>query len=497
MTVFTLQGSLAIRCKLAQRLVRGSHTAAVACAGRDRLFFYLSVGDQDFRGQHQRDDRRSVLECETGDLRWINHTGLDHVAEVTGLRVEAKVFILGFAHASYNQRALVPGVLGDLAHGLFKRALYDVHPNGLIVVELELLQGRQAAQKSGAPTGDYAFLNCPGCVHGVLDSSLFLFQLGLSRRTHLDDRNAADEFGQTLLQLFLVVVRCSLFDLRTKLFDSAFNRAALTGARDDCGVVFIYGHLLGAAQFFDFNVLELYAEILVDGLPTGENGNVLEHRLAAVAEARGFHSSALQCAAQLVHHQGGQGFSVDVLRNDQQRFAHLGHLFEQGQQVLHRADLFFVDQNADIFQDALHAFRIGDEIRRKVAAVELHALDYFKGCLHRLGFLNSDDAVFADLLHGFGDEVADLLVGVGADCAALRDHVALHLAGELLDLPHGNFNGLIDAALERHRVCARGNRSYTLTEDCLGQHGRGGGAVASHIRGLGRNLAHHLCTHVL
>src|SRR5713226_4874442 len=50
-------------------------------------------------------------------------------------------------------------------------------------------------------------------------------------------------------------------------------------------------------------------------------------------------------------------------------------------------------------------------------------------------------------------------------------------------------------SLERHWVRACGNRSYTLTEDCLGQHGRGGGAVASYIRGLGGNLPHHLGTH--
>jgi len=45
MTVFAPQGSLAIRCKLDPRLVRSSHTSAVASAGRDRPFFSLNVGD--------------------------------------------------------------------------------------------------------------------------------------------------------------------------------------------------------------------------------------------------------------------------------------------------------------------------------------------------------------------------------------------------------------------------------------------------------------------
>ena len=127
----------------------------------------------------------------------------------------------------------------------------------------------------------------------------------------------------------------------------------------------------------------------------------------------------------------------------------------------------------------------------------MHTFDHFERGLHRPRFLDGDDAVLADLLHGFGDDAADLLVVVGADCADLRDHVALHFAGEPLDLCHGGFHGLIDAALERHRTCARGNRAHPFAEDCLSQHGRRGGAVASHIGGFGRDLAHHLRAHVL
>src|SRR5437016_4725718 len=193
----------------------------------------------------------------------------------------------------------------------------------------------------------------------------------------------------------------------------------------------------------------------------------------------------------------GQGFALNILSNDQQRLAHFGRLFEQRQQIFHRADLLLVDQDVHVLEYALHALRVGHKVGREVSAVKLHALDYFEGGLHRFGFLDGDDAILADLLHGFGNDAAHLLVGVGTNGPYLRDHVALHLAGEPLDLSHGNFHGLVDAAFERHRARACGHRSYTLTEDCLGQHGRSGGAIASHIRRLGRNLAHHLCTHVL
>ena len=62
---------------------------------------------------------------------------------------------------------------------------------------------------------------------------------------------------------------------------------------------------------------------------------------------------------------------------------------------------------------------------------------------------------------------------------------------------HGNFHGFLNAALERHRACARGNGSHAFAEDGLRQHGRGGGAVAGNVGGLGSNLAHHLRAHVL
>src|SRR2546430_2310416 len=283
----------------------------------------------------------------------------------------------------------------------------------------------------------------------------------------------------------------------TELLDSALDLARLATARDDRGVILVDGHFLGLAQLLDLDILELDAQVLCDGLPTSENGNVFEHGLAAIAKARGFYRRALQCAAQLIHHQGRQGLALNILSDDQQRLAHFGHLFEQRQQILHRADLLLVDQDVHVLEYAFHALRVGHKIGREVAPIELHAFDHFEGGLHCFGFLDGDDAILADLLHRFGDDVAHLLVGVGTDGAHLRDHVALHLAGEPLDLCYGDFHGLIDAAFERHRARACGKRSYTLTEDCLCQHGRGGGAIASHIRDLGGNLAHHLSTHVL
>jgi hypothetical protein len=107
-----------------------------------------------------------------------------------------------------DQRAFAARVNGEtISYREFDRALYYVHPDHFIVVELQLFQSWQAAQKSTTAAGNDAFLyGCAGGVHGVLDASLLLLQLCLRCRAHLDYRNPTDELGKALLELFLVVV---------------------------------------------------------------------------------------------------------------------------------------------------------------------------------------------------------------------------------------------------------------------------------------------------
>jgi hypothetical protein len=67
----------------------------------------------------------------------------------------------------------------------------------------------------------------------------------------------------------------------------------------------------------------------------------------------------------------------------------------------------------------------------------------------------------------------------------------------LIALADDGLDGLVDAALERHRVCAGSHGLDALAVDRLGEHGCGGGAVAGHVGGLRSDLAHHLRAHVL
>src|SRR3989441_999544 len=241
---------------------------------------------------------------------------------------------------------------------------------------------------------------------------------------------------------------------------------------------------------------EMVTDIAI--LAAGKDRDIGDHFLAPVPEAWGLHRAHLQRAAQLVDHQRGQRLALQVLGNNEQRLARLRHLLEHREQVLHRGNLFVVHQDVCVLEHGLHLLRIGNEVGRQVATVELHPVHRLERGLEALRLLDRDHAVLADLVHGGGDLVANLLITIGGDGADLRDLLsALAGRGDPLQLLHDQLDRLVDAALQRHRVGARGDRLQALAEDRLRQHRPGGRAVPGDIRGLGRHFLHHLGAHVL
>src|SRR5215212_1213690 len=69
---------------------------------------------------------------------------------------------------------------------------------------------------------------------------------------------------------------------------------------------------------------------------------------------------------------------------------------------LQRGQLLLEDQDVRIFELGVHLLRVGDEVGRHVAAVELHALDDVELGLDGLRLLERHRALVADLLHGPG-----------------------------------------------------------------------------------------------
>ena len=141
--------------------------------------------------------------------------------------------------------------------------------------------------QGGAATGDDAFLD--GRADGadrVLDAVLLLLELDLGGRADLDDGDAAGQLGEALLELLAVPVGVGVLDLRLDLRDAALHVVLGAGAIDDGRVVLGDDDALGLAEQVERGVLELEADVLADDLAAREHGHVLQHRLAAVAEAR-------------------------------------------------------------------------------------------------------------------------------------------------------------------------------------------------------------------
>src|SRR6185436_1810985 len=139
---------------------------------------------------------------------------------------------------------------------------------------------------------------------------LALLDLDFGSAADLDHRNAAGQLRETLLELLTIIVGGGDFDLLADLLDAALDGFGVTGAIDDRGVVLVDRDTLGLAQHLEGDVLELDTEIFADHLAVGQDGDVLEHGLTAIAEARRLDGRDLEAAAQLVDDERGKRLAL-------------------------------------------------------------------------------------------------------------------------------------------------------------------------------------------
>src|SRR5690606_38335201 len=253
---------------------------------------------------------------------------------------------------------LEAGVDGDLLERSLDRDANDVRTGRLVALELEAVEHLGRLQQRDATTGDDALLDgCLRVADGVLDAVLALLELDLGGRARLDDGDAAGELGEALLQLLVVVVAVGVLDLATDLGDTTLDRGRLAGALDDGGLILGDDDLARTAEQVERSVLQLEADLLGDDLTAGEDRDVLQLRLAVVAEAGGLDGGRLEDAADLVQHERRESLALDVLGDDDELLAVLDHLVDDRQQVLDVADLLVGDEDVRVLEDGLLALR--------------------------------------------------------------------------------------------------------------------------------------------
>ena len=457
------------------------------------------VGDEAFGGQHEAGDGGGVLQSGTGHLGGVHHTGNEEVLVLIGHNVVAHGGSFEVLHLLHDEGSFAAGVGHQLAEGSLHSAVHDGSASGFIAGEVETAHGLLGADEGHTTAGNDTFLHSStGGVQSVVHAVLLLLHLGFSSSTHLDDGHTAGELGEALLELLAVIVGSGLLNLVTDLGHAGGDIGRLAGAFDDDGGVLGDNHALGKAEHVHIHILELEAEVLGDALTTGKDGDILEHGLAAVAEAGSLHSGHIQGAAQAVHHEGCQSLTLHVLSDDEEGLAALGHLLQNGEEILQVANLLLEDKDVGVLQHRLHGICVGHEVGGEVALVELHTFHHVQRGVDTLGFFHGDGAVLAYLVHSLGDNVTDFGVPVGGYGSHLSNLLGgIHGLGDVLELAHDSGGGLVDATLQGDGVSTGGHVAQTFAVDSLSQHGGGGGAVAGDVVGLAGNLAHQLGAHVL
>src|SRR6476620_310978 len=344
---------------MARSIVHSAHSAHAAAARHGWALLLRQFGYHRFGSDQEARNRGSILQRDAQNLGRVDDALGHQIAELAGLRVVAVSVGIVLQDLADHDRAILAGVHCDLARRPGDRLFDDLDAVPLVLVfALKLLDRLPGAQQRDPAAGQDAFLDCgAGRMHSIVDAVLALLYLGLGGAADTDYCNAAGEFGQPLLQFLLVVVGGGLLDLRLDLIDARLDVGLLAGAVDDRGVLLVDQHLLGLAKHGERHFLELDAEVFRDRLAAGQDGDVLQHGLAAIAEARRLDRRDLEAAAQLVDDERGQRLELDP-----------------------------------------HLVGVGDEVGRDVAAVELHALDHVKLGLEALRLFHRDDALVADLL---------------------------------------------------------------------------------------------------
>src|SRR5246127_1142225 len=117
----------------------------------------------------------------------------------------------------------------------------------------------------------------------------------------------------------------------------------------------------------------------------------------------------------IVYHQRRESFTFDVLSNNEQRAAGRGDLFKKRKNIFQAGDLLLMDQDVSVLEDRFHMLRVGHEIRRQVAFIELHTLYHFEGGFDPFCLFHRDGTVLANFVHRVGNNLADRYIPVGGN----------------------------------------------------------------------------------
>src|SRR5580700_4963407 len=222
----------------------------------------------------------------------------------------------------------------ELAERRLHGVTYDVEAKGFVALKVKLVECFLRPDERDAASGQDAFFYGSACgLQRSLDSRLFFFQLLLGCGANVDDRDTRGESGQTLDELFAIVVVLGFVDLKANLLGTGLNVRRVAGCLDDGSSFMIDDNVLCPAELLDLNFRQFDSKFRGDGLAPGQNANVFEYRFASLAEPRRTDGHDLERATELVDDQGCQGLALNIFSDNEKRTSLFGDLFQNGQQL--------------------------------------------------------------------------------------------------------------------------------------------------------------------
>src|SRR6202007_3001219 len=175
----------------------------------------------------------------------IENPGRHHVLVIARLRVIAEIRIALVDQLADYDRTLDPRILRNLEYRRLDGLADDLDADLLVAIgRIEAGQNLACKKQRNAATGHDSFLDRGlGRVHGVVDPVLALLDFDLAAAADPDDRDAARQLGQTLLELLAVIVGGRLLDLRPDLVGAGEDVVLGAGAADDRRVLLLDPHL--------------------------------------------------------------------------------------------------------------------------------------------------------------------------------------------------------------------------------------------------------------
>ena len=256
-------------------------------------------------------------------------------------------------------------------------------------------------------------------------------------------------------------------------------------------------HLARRAEILEPRPLHRAAQIARDDFAPRRHSDIVEHRLAPMAvfgRMDGGDFEAIFFASRQQHHDDRRG---DFLGDDQQRPAAFLDQREDAIEFVDRLNLMIGHQNKGIIEHDLHPLDVGDHVVREIAALETHAFDDFQSRLHRCAEFDGDNAVIAGALERLRHHLAKLGV-IGGDAGdGAQTLGAVEARGRTLKRQDRFFNRQFQAFNQFDGIGALRQEGQTVLHHDIGEHGRGGGAIAGDLVGLLGNFAQHLRAHIL